>query len=40
MFAKGALKVSINQRFTLEDIAKAHTALEGGRTTGSTVIMP
>jgi NADPH2:quinone reductase len=40
MFAKGALKVSINQRFALDDIAQAHTALEGGLTTGSTVILP
>jgi NADPH2:quinone reductase len=40
MFAKGALKVSINQRFALDDIAKAHESLEAGQTTGSTVIMP
>jgi NADPH2:quinone reductase len=40
MFAKGALKVSINQRFALDDIAKAHAALEQGRTTGSTIIIP
>ncbi len=40
MFAKGALKVSINQRFALDDIAKAHAALEGGQTTGSTIIIP
>lgn len=40
MFAQGALKVSINQRFALADIAKAHAALEGGRTTGSSVILP
>jgi len=40
MFAKGALKLSINQRFALADIAKAHSALEGGQTTGSTVIVP
>ena len=40
MFAKGALKVSINQRYPLADIAKAHAELEGGRTTGSSIILP
>jgi len=40
LFARGVLKLSINQRFALDDIAKAHTALEGGHTTGSTVIIP
>jgi NADPH2:quinone reductase len=37
---EGVLKVSINQRYKLEDIAQAHADLEGGRTTGSTVIIP
>lgn len=40
LFARGVLKLSINQRFQLDDIAKAHAALEGGHTTGSTVIIP
>lgn len=40
LFKKGVLKVSINQRFPLDDIAKAHADLEGGRTTGSTIIVP
>jgi NADPH2:quinone reductase len=40
MFARGALKVSINQRYPMADIAKAHADLEGGRTTGSSVILP
>ena len=40
MFERGALKVSVSQRYALADIAKAHTLLESGRTTGSTVILP
>jgi NADPH2:quinone reductase len=40
MFACGALKISINQRYPMADIAKAHADLEGGRTTGSSVILP
>jgi NADPH:quinone reductase len=40
MFAKGALKVSINQRYAMKDIARAHADLQGGRTTGSSVILP
>ena len=40
MFESGALKSAIHQRFSLADIAKAHSALESGNTTGSTVIVP
>ncbi len=40
MFAKKALKVSINQRYALKDIAKAHADLESGRTSGSSVLIP
>lgn len=40
LFARGVLKVSINQRYALDDIAKAHAELEGGRTTGSTIVLP
>ena len=40
MFEIGALKVSINQRYRLADIARAHADLESGRTTGSSVILP
>jgi NADPH:quinone reductase len=40
LLAKGVLKVSINQRYSIDDIAQAHRDLEGGRTTGSTVIVP
>ena len=40
MFESGALKVSVNQRYRLADIAKAHADLESGRTTGSSVLLP
>ena len=40
MFERGVLKVSVNQRYPLADIAKAHALLESGRTTGSSVILP
>lgn len=35
-----AVKIEIGQRFGLEDIRTAHEALEGRRTTGSTVVVP
>ena len=34
------LKVSVGQRFALKDAADAHRALEGRRTTGSTLMIP
>lgn len=37
---KGIVKVEVNQTFRLEDAADAHRALEGRRTTGSTLLMP
>ena len=40
MFRKGALKLSINQRYELDDIAQAHRDLETGKTTGSSIIVP
>lgn len=36
----GKIKVSINQRFKLEDAADAHRALEARETTGSTILIP
>jgi NADPH:quinone reductase len=36
----GAVKIRVNQTFPLKDAAEAHTALEGRRTTGSTVLIP
>jgi NADPH2:quinone reductase len=36
----GAVKIQINQRVALRDAAEAHRALEGRRTTGSTLLLP
>lgn len=36
----GAVKILINQEFPLRDAAEAHRALEGRKTTGSTLLMP
>ena len=38
--ASGAVKIEINQRFPLKDAAEAHRALEGRKTTGSTLLLP
>lgn len=38
--ANGVIDVQINQRFALADAAKAHAALEGRATTGTTVLLP
>jgi NADPH2:quinone reductase len=34
------LRVSINQRYALDDVARAHADLAAGRTKGSSVILP
>jgi NADPH2:quinone reductase len=36
----GAVKIPVNHRFALKDAAEAHRALEGRKTTGSTVLIP
>ncbi|MBV9811527.1 MAG: quinone oxidoreductase, partial [Acetobacteraceae bacterium] len=36
----GAVKIRVNQTFPLAEAAEAHRALEGRRTTGSTVLLP
>jgi len=36
----GTVTISINQRFPLEDVAKAHEALSGRYTTGCTILTP
>ena len=36
----GAVRIEINQRFPLREAAEAHRALEGRRTTGSTLLLP
>lgn len=40
LIRQGALKIEIGQEFALEDVAKAHIALESRQTTGSTVLLP
>ncbi len=40
MIAGGALKINVNQRYPLAKAADAHIALEGRKTTGSTVLIP
>lgn len=40
LVAQGALKVSINQRYAMSEIARAHAELESGRTTGSSILIP
>ena len=34
------LKIEVNQTFALKDTAEAHRALEGRKTTGSTILLP
>jgi len=36
----GTIRIEVGQRFALRDAAEAHRALEGRRTTGSTVLVP
>jgi len=38
--ASGDVKIRIDQSYALKDAAKAHRALEGRKTTGSTVLIP
>jgi NADPH2:quinone reductase len=40
MIASGKVKVDINQRYALEEAAKAHTELSGRQTTGSSILLP
>ena len=40
LVAEGTIAVSVNQRYGLRDVAEAHRALEGRRTTGSSVLLP
>ena len=37
---QGVVKAPIGQRFPLNQVRAAHEALEGRRTTGSTVLVP
>lgn len=40
MIRSGKVKVTIGQRYALDDVAQAHIDLEGRKTTGSTVLIP
>ncbi len=40
LIGDGVLKVNINQRCRLSEVAAAHAALEAGETTGSTIFTP
>ncbi len=37
---EGILEANINQRFSLADAVAAHAAIESGRTSGATVLIP
>ncbi|KTE22441.1 quinone oxidoreductase [Sphingopyxis sp. H050] len=40
MIESGAVKITVGQRYSLEDAARAHADLEAGRTTGSSLLIP
>jgi NADPH2:quinone reductase len=40
MIESGKIKVNINQRYALKDVAQAHRDLESRKTTGSTILIP
>jgi NADPH2:quinone reductase len=40
VIAAGIVTIDVAQRFPLADAAEAHRALEGRRTTGSTILIP
>ena len=40
LVSKGVLKVNINQRYALKDVAQAHKDIESRKTTGSTILIP
>lgn len=40
LVAAGAIRIRINQRYTLDDVQRAHTQLQSGKTVGSSVIIP
>ncbi len=40
MVESGKVKIEINQRYALADVAQAHTDLEARKTTGSTILIP
>jgi len=40
MVESGKIKIDINQRYALKDVAQAHRDLEARKTTGSTILIP
>ncbi|MEC5159828.1 MULTISPECIES: quinone oxidoreductase family protein [unclassified Janthinobacterium] len=38
--ASGEVKIAVNQRYNLADVAQAHTELESRKTTGSSILIP
>jgi NADPH:quinone reductase len=40
VITSGAVKIEVNQRYALKDVAQAHIDLESRKTTGSTVLIP
>ncbi len=40
MIESGAVEITVGQRYSLEDAARAHADLEAGRTTGSSLLIP
>jgi NADPH:quinone reductase len=40
MIESGAVKITVGQRYGLQDAARAHADLAAGRTTGSTLLIP
>ena len=40
MIESGKVKITVGQRYGLQDAARAHADLQAGRTTGSTVMIP
>jgi NADPH2:quinone reductase len=40
MVVKGDVKIEVNQRYPLSEAARAHSDLEGRKTTGTTVLLP
>ena len=38
--SSGAVKIEVNQRYALADVAQAHIDLEGRKTTGSSILLP
>ncbi|MES2320580.1 MAG: quinone oxidoreductase [Pseudomonadota bacterium] len=40
MVASGKVKIDVNQRYRLSEVAQAHIDLEGRKTTGSSILLP